>query len=100
VLLRNELGGPVTVALRSHLPCNAARFAGLQIACEPCVLELEADQERLVRVAVDLSSCAATATGEVDVVIDALAGGEVVQKIWLTVVVCAGDPTSEAQRAG
>ena len=101
VVLRNELGRPVLLALRPHAPHGAdATFDGLQVSCEPRELELAADEERLVRVAVDLAGCVATATGALELVVDALVDDEIVQKVWVAVVIVrpasqatAGQPT-------
>jgi len=88
-VLRNELGRAASVVLRPSRPRRAGTGGDqLRVRCEPSTLELDAGEERVVRIAVDLSACGERHASELELVVDALADDEIVQKIWVSIVPC------------
>jgi hypothetical protein len=93
-LLRNELGRAVRMALRVQ-PLRAfpgSLAATARVSLEPAEVDLAPGDERLVRVGVDLAGASHLAK-EIELVVDALVGDDVVQKLWVAVSVI--DPVDE-----
>jgi len=89
-LLCNELGYDALVMLEPRALRDAALLDGLVVACEPAQVELTAGAEIAARVRVDLARCPSSYAGRtLELLIDARVDGQVVQKIWVELVVRA-----------
>lgn len=84
-VVRNELGRPALVELRAHL-LDPADHSTIEARCVPARLELEIDAEALASVQVELAPHARTHDGQLELVVDARVGDDVVQKVWVVVV--------------
>lgn len=98
-VLCNELGRDALVDLVARPLRDAALVDGLEVACAPAQVELAAGAEIVARVRVDLMRCPAACAGRtLELLVDAVVDGTVVQKIWVELVVRAA-PSDDAGAA-
>jgi hypothetical protein len=94
-VVRNDLGEPARILFRDHalhaVPGSVAERACLTV--EPGAVDLAPGEERLVRIGIDLRRAPLLAT-TAEFVVDACAGGEVLQKLWVSLDVAAPEPGS------